>query len=86
MMKGPHPLFLALLLFAALSSCQMSPSHARALGSFVPTPLPYSCEQVRWAHANFTREHLLVMGKKLGVHLTGSQLREAENCLTKATP
>lgn len=56
-------------------------AHARAFRS---APLPYSCDQVRWAYANFTPEHLRQLGKKMGVSLTGAQMREAQNCLKKA--
>jgi hypothetical protein len=52
--------------------------------SFVPTPLPYSCEQVRMAAAAFTIEHLKKIGKELGIHLTGAQMREAEKCIVSA--
>lgn len=58
-----------------------SPSSARS--KFTPTPLPYSCDTVRWAAAKFSPEHLRKLSKQFHVTLTGSQLREAQKCLVK---
>lgn len=58
-----------------------SPSSARS--KFTPTPLPYSCDTVRWAAAKFSPEHLRKLSKQFHVTLTGSQLREAQKCLGK---
>lgn len=69
-----------IVLAAALAWIPMG-AHARS--TFTPAPLGYSCEQVRWAYAHFTAEHLREMGEKLGIHLTGAQRREAQNCLKK---
>lgn len=52
--------------------------HARA---FHPTPLPYSCEQVRWAFDTFSKEHLLSLAKKFHINVTATQRRQAQACM-----
>lgn len=56
-----------------------APAYGRS--AFRGAPLPYSCAQVRWATSVFSIPHLKAMGKKMGVVLTPSQVREAQKCL-----
>ncbi len=48
---------------------------------FNPTPLPYSCDQVRFAFKHFTKEHLLQIANGLGITVTASQRAQAMRCL-----
>jgi hypothetical protein len=41
--------------------------------------LNYSCDTVRWANANYSRERLLVLAKEYGI--TAKQRRQAMACV-----
>jgi len=69
-----------IFLYLLLATCVFSAARARA---FAPTPLPYSCDEVRWAFHHYTREHLYQMAKDTGIVITPVQRRQATLCLTK---
>lgn len=74
-------IFLVGFLCAVVVWAGATKAHART--SFIGAPLPYSCEQVRWALNTFSRAHLLKLQKAMGIHLTGSQMREGQKCMGK---
>jgi len=49
--------------------------------TFRPTPLPYSCEQVRMALKVASKEHWLQMAKAMGITVTASQRAQAQKCI-----
>lgn len=71
--------FWIILVSLLLWGCVIAASRARA---FAPTPLPYSCDEVRWAFHHYTREHLYQMAKDMGIVITPVQRRQATLCLT----
>jgi hypothetical protein len=66
------------LLIAAVISLSFN---VWAATGFKPTPLPYSCSQVRWAYKHFTREHLLQIASTMGIVVTAAQRHQAEKCV-----
>jgi hypothetical protein len=76
-MRWPIVLIYALLLLT-LGCCVFSAARAKG---FKPTPLPYSCEEVRTAIAHFTVPHLETIAKDFHITLTPYQRRQVAACM-----
>jgi hypothetical protein len=62
-----------------LGSCVYNVAHAH--GSFKPTPLPYSCAEVRTAIAHFSVPHLETIAKDFHITITAYQRRQVAQCM-----
>lgn len=65
---------------ASLFALLLLVSPAAAHGNFHATPLPYSCEQVKWATSHFSAEQLRQFGKDFNIHLSPAQIAQARKC------